>query len=478
MILILITFSVVLFVYSWFIEPTFLSIDEEKVAIDTKKLKKPVRILFISDLHIGRLNSFSVLKYHLQKLFDLHSKLPFDLILLGGDFFDRESSYLPRLSEIMAILQRFDVPMYGVLGNHDYHAFSDVSPLLQALKEGNVTILENVEAVITIKDQPLLLIGLADLETHKKYVPNLKKLSPKAYIQNAKTIPWYQEFEKLHLGLPRILLSHNPDGVFLPGNPRPDLVLSGHTHGGQFLPLALMSRHLMRIMPAGSFITESGRRLLEGTTLLISRGISGSFFPARLFCPPQAMIVTLEPVQTPQKLVIGLAGKPRSGKDTVATMIESLLPDMTKVAFGNAIKDEFDAIHGTDTRHNEKEKIANRDAINEFGASKREIDRLYWVKKTINQSPPLLITDVRQPQEVEAVRSAEGVLIRIQTEHTTIAERMGEHKNLTHHLTHKQESHLDDYAEWDFVIENNGTLKDLQGKVESMCTEILEKYSL
>jgi phosphomevalonate kinase len=177
---------------------------------------------------------------------------------------------------------------------------------------------------------------------------------------------------------------------------------------------------------------------------------------------------------TPPNLIIGLSGKPRSGKDTVAKMLLALFPGMVPLTFGNAIKEEYDAIHGTDTLHDERQKLQHRDAIQDLGDLRRQDDLYYWIRKTIDREPPFLLTDVRMPRELDAVWDAHGVMIRVESDVSIIRERMGEHFHQVHHANETQFDHID---EWDYVITNNGTLEELQAQVETVAAKIRKRYA-
>jgi predicted MPP superfamily phosphohydrolase len=97
-------------------------------------------------------------------------------------------------------------------------------------------------------------------------------------------------FEGVPSGAPLILLAHNPDIWLQCGIDRADLVLSGHTHGGQIqLPIIgavhTQGTHLTRHRPAGWF--ERGR-----SRMFVSRGL-GESIPLRLGARPQAALIRL-----------------------------------------------------------------------------------------------------------------------------------------------------------------------------------------
>jgi predicted MPP superfamily phosphohydrolase len=93
---------------------------------------------------------------------------------------------------------------------------------------------------------------------------------------------------------PQLLLSHNPDAFFEAASRGADLVLSGHTHGGQ-----------IRLPGLGAAITMSRYRLCDGhytfapggasepSQLVVSRGLGVVGLPLRLACPPEAVLLTL-----------------------------------------------------------------------------------------------------------------------------------------------------------------------------------------
>ena len=89
-------------------------------------------------------------------------------------------------------------------------------------------------------------------------------------------------------GVPVLLLSHNPDILFEAAAKGVDLVLAGHTHGGQMrvpgLPvLVRMSR----------FRLDEGRYRFDSTELVVSRGLGAVGLPLRVACPPEAVLLTL-----------------------------------------------------------------------------------------------------------------------------------------------------------------------------------------
>jgi len=283
--------------YCWWIEPARLAITELLVANPEQPLAPPVRALLLTDWHLGRWSRASVLKAKMRRLLHLHRRRPFDVILLGGDYVDVEAQYLHRLTPALEALRQSGIPILAVLGNHDYTTYGDdLTPMIALLQEHGVTVLRNEAAAMEIAGgQRLLVVGLDDLQQSPSYFREGSYKTPDEYRKSASKIDWYARFDDMEPETPRLLLSHNPDAVYLPGR-KPLAVLSGHTHGGQMMLLDWFSRPLHRwihaALPPGSAVTWAGRRIVAGRTLIVSRGIEGSALPLRLMRSPEAVVVT------------------------------------------------------------------------------------------------------------------------------------------------------------------------------------------
>lgn len=193
-----------------------------------------------------------------------------DLILFGGDFADGREQAL-RLFESFRIL-RAPLGIYATRGNNDTEAFGDVPSLARALNIFGAKLLVNS---FTALDLPggRLIIGGADEYRHSR--PDC-----------AAALPDRAGY--------RILLSHYPI-LPDPSLPQPDLMLCGHTHGGQFNCLGLTpyavgfersfdKRHLA---PA----RVSGMENVGPTTLLVSKGIGMSRIPLRVGVRPEIHLI-------------------------------------------------------------------------------------------------------------------------------------------------------------------------------------------
>jgi dephospho-CoA kinase len=168
--------------------------------------------------------------------------------------------------------------------------------------------------------------------------------------------------------------------------------------------------------------------------------------------------------------LIGLSGWPRSGKDTVANILEKEFPDFYRTNFSKVITEEYDALHGTNTRNDEEEKVRNRGGISAMTHARRLVDPEYYVKLTLVHPGPMLVAGVRHEAEAEAIRRLHGVLIRVEVSEETLRQRMGEHYEA--HARHAVETHLDHYKHWDYVISNDGSLEELEQQVHEVAREL------
>ena len=224
------------------------------------------RIAFLTDLHISPL----VPVWWLERAVTAALAEKADAITLGGDFVDDDPHYLNLVSEILRPLKAPD-GVYGVLGNHDHYV--DAAGVREQLGLAGVRELFNAPVLVRRGDAQLALSGVGDLERD--------------------VVDFSAATAGVPGDVPRIVLSHDPDVfAYWPESVRLDLMLSGHTHGGQaYLPL---------IGPP--FVpSQFGNRYLRGLIregerqLYVSRGVGVSGVPFRWRCRPELTSLVLRP---------------------------------------------------------------------------------------------------------------------------------------------------------------------------------------
>ncbi len=248
-------------------EAEWLEVRRESIHLAAWRGEKPLRILHLSDLHASDCVPWSLL----EKAVDIGLAEHPDLVLITGDFVTNPYM-VPDRGRYLALLQRLSsaVPSFACLGNHDMLPEEETtlaSPVLSLLQAANISLLRNTVADIAIHGEIVHLAGTGDLWSGE--------LKPQRCLQRQRTTP----------GL-ILLLSHNPDGLEELADRDWDILLCGHTHGGQLKilgcrPLSPTRRHDHL---AGLGTTSAGR-LVETTT-----GV-GNLHGLRLNCSPEVVLL-------------------------------------------------------------------------------------------------------------------------------------------------------------------------------------------
>ena len=223
------------------------NIEVTKYTINTKKdIGDNFRIVQITDSHIGAtMNGDKFYKY----MEDINKLKP-DIVVVTGDFVDDDTKLkdMIKASRGLGILKT-KYGVYFTYGNHDkayfnYRNFNN-SDLRNELKKNNVIILEDETKLINDK---IYLVGRQDSQEKNRLTAEelTEKLDKNKYI---------------------IGLDHKPDDYGNEVNAKFDLVLSGHTHGGQMWPLGPISVYM------GINDSYYGKKVIDDTTFIVSSGI-------------------------------------------------------------------------------------------------------------------------------------------------------------------------------------------------------------
>ena len=167
------------------------------------------------------------------------------------------------------------------------------------------------------------------------------------------------------------------------------------------------------------------------------------------------------------KKLICLSGKQYSGKDTVAKIILEKFPDFVRIGIGDAIKIEYGKIHNLTYEEIEANKGKYRTGLIELGNKGRSIDPDFWLKKIIETDLNIVVTDVRLLHEAEVFKSAGAFLIRVEASHETRSKR-----GVITNAGDRTEVELDNYAKFDYIIDNNSTYDELLAKSEPLIEKL------
>ncbi len=233
------------------------------------------RIVQISDFHHRSYGE----DYFLKKVVDRVNTLKPDMVALTGDFITadiHQPQRTRRYEHICAeILNGIHCPLrFCSLGNHDS---MDMPGVMAALQSQKMEVLHNRFEALDRNGDRLWIAGLADAYFD---APDLSRAIPKHFSSSRQEKP------------PVVLLGHEPDfadtvnrfgGV--------DLMLAGHSHGGQIRIPGLTQ----------FFLPDMARKYVHGAfqvgkvQLYVNRGIGTVHLPVRFRCPPEITVITLQP---------------------------------------------------------------------------------------------------------------------------------------------------------------------------------------
>lgn len=241
---------------------------------------KGLRIVQISDIHVGNL----IGERYLHFTVDLIKNARPDYIVVTGDIIDNNNAFLPvaqryfaRLASLVGNLNATTAAprLVGVLGNHDL--IDDGFTAAVGLAHSGLYILRNEVLILRRGKGTLQLAGL-------DYPPLGRGRSE--IMQR-----YFQELQqKRQVVTPLVLLNHNPADFEYLKTQNIDLVLSGHTHGGQIN----FTRSQSTLVNAAGWVYKYyvDHYIEQGSQLYVNRGL-GHWFPLRVNCPPEITVITL-----------------------------------------------------------------------------------------------------------------------------------------------------------------------------------------
>lgn len=256
-----------------YIEPQWIQVT--KLIVKDKAFSenlKEIKIVQISDLHV---REFGRTERNMIRILD---RLKPDILLFTGDFVDSIGGIKPCFEVLRNLKARYGI--YAILGNNEDYFFSGQRQrFVENLKRLGIHVMEHEAVRLDLENgRSFWLVGISDVYTTAASHGN------EEFIHEAfKGVP--QEEAK-------VLLIHNPNAiedVFLRSY-KPQLVLAGHTHGGQF--------GLEFIRKYSAFAERSkymnGFFHVDGIPLYVNKGIGTHTRPIRFLCRPEITVISLE----------------------------------------------------------------------------------------------------------------------------------------------------------------------------------------
>jgi len=248
-----------------FAEPFTLTIERRRIGL--RRLPKELdgfRIVHLSDLHLGPLTSAA----QLRRAIETANSLEPDLIALTGDYISHERQYAEPCAELVGRL-RAPHGVFAVLGNHDH--WTDAPLITDLFRAEGITVLINQGMRFEKDGASFWLAGVNDT------MVGLEDISLALAGSSSEEM--------------KLLLAHNPIILRRAAREGIDLVLSGHTHGGQ---VALRTDR--------NSSGRTRRRVLNGlgrhreTQIYVTRGLGTVILPIRYGCPPEISLLELHRV--------------------------------------------------------------------------------------------------------------------------------------------------------------------------------------
>lgn len=226
------------------------------------------RIGFASDFHYESRFKRSHLDNAVRALKSMHP----DVLLLGGDYRSPKGGDLDTL---FSALGRVFTPYgtFGVMGNHDYaYCYSEV---VEAMKKNNVRLMEHQSYKLVKDGQHIIISGVRNPFDLKKNGESPSQLFPA------------DDFV--------VLLTHTPDYAEDTNVSNANLVLAGHTHGGQ---VSLFKKYtpVKHSIYGNRFLTGQ-KENSKGIPIIITNGLGTSRLDIRLFTPSEVVLVVLHRVE-------------------------------------------------------------------------------------------------------------------------------------------------------------------------------------
>jgi len=224
----------------------------------------------VTDIHSSVYMRKREMDEYVRRLNDLGT----DMIVVGGDFVN---SAVDEVYPFAEAFSKLHAPMgvFGVLGNHDYYS-GEPETVARVASEAGIRMMRDESITLTRHGRDLLLIGVDDAGTPTAATKKIR--------QATANLPEHTA---------RVLLCHRPYFFKYAASLGIDVMLSGHTHGGQlvfgkigntaFTPATLASPYVSGLYQNGS------------AQMYVSRGIGTVAVPVRINCPPELTRIVLRP---------------------------------------------------------------------------------------------------------------------------------------------------------------------------------------
>ena len=162
------------------------------------------------------------------------------------------------------------------------------------------------------------------------------------------------------------------------------------------------------------------------------------------------------------KKIIVISGKQYSGKDTLAKILLEKLTNFNRVGIGDAIKIEYGKANNLTFDEIESQKHLYRTDLIKLGNWGRSVDNDYWLKRIANMDN-IIVPDVRVEHELDFFKKMGAFLVRVESSIENRSKR-----GILTNADDNTETALDNYSNWNVVIENNSDYESLVKKANNV----------
>ncbi|AWN66179.1 MULTISPECIES: metallophosphoesterase [Lactococcus] len=256
------------FYYAFKVEPYRLVVNEHQV--NNTNSKENLKIVQLSDLHIKKDFNADQLDKVIQKTNEQNP----DFIIFSGDLYDNYSQYNENeavISKLKSLKAKYG--KIAIWGNRDYGGGA-VREYANIMAESDFSLLRNENQVFTLDNgKKILFTGLDDALLGNPQFPSPNQMAETSY---------------------DILLTHEPDEVSQYQNKGYELILSGHSHGGQInVPLIpQIQKKATALMSHANNYTGGLYQLGANEKLYVNTGIGTTHLSARFGVAPEIAVLT------------------------------------------------------------------------------------------------------------------------------------------------------------------------------------------
>jgi predicted MPP superfamily phosphohydrolase len=273
--------GVVLLADAFWIEPGWMKIETADIHdSELAQVLAEIRVVQISDIHLKAKGadfvtgkSAPALSARERNLIEQVNALKPDILFITGDFFsDRQEDELDAELEALVVLIRgfkTTTGIYGIAGNYDAPLYN--KKIKQKFRDAGIDILANESRVVALPNGRILYLAGIDDSSNRR----ANRMA----------------FRNIPSDVPVVMLAHDPLNFDMAIDSGVNLMLAGHTHGGQIcIPFLTKKSASANKSPYMRGLFTSGK-----TKMYVNRGIGMTRIPARFLCRPEITLFTITP---------------------------------------------------------------------------------------------------------------------------------------------------------------------------------------